>query len=315
MNLTTDLAKKEATRRRSQDEEGAPKKYRASSASQQMSMIKSGSVDEERDKLQVYEEKWRKIREVTGVDDANEVIQKFLSSSDTHKNLEQMTKDSQKRIEYLNEKRAGLKTKLEDLKYSQSSGLGNRRIIDEFLQQLSEAQSKNDRQKQQFERITKILVNVKAGAEHLNDKMAPALGELSVNDSIRKKFIEEIARGEDMTFTEDTNDAVSMSTVSLGTQSNEERQIVNLLSQCFVNISAILDNLPSEDDLYQDALKNADSMDFNQSKNNIRIKIGEEENQDSESEDDDDDKEAELISRMNVKKKAEKILKTKVVKK
>ncbi|KAG2388346.1 hypothetical protein C9374_000510 [Naegleria lovaniensis] len=316
VNLTTDLAKKEATRRRNQDDEGSRKNRSSSSSSQQMlGYSKSGPPDEDRDRLQVLEEKWRKLKEVTGVDDVNEVIQKFLSSSDTHKNLEQMTKDSQKRIEHLTEKKANLKTKLEDLKYSQSSGLGSRRIVDEFIQQLSESQSKNERQKQQFERIAKILVNVKAGAEHLNDKMSPALVELTLDETLRKKFIEEIARGEDMTVADDFNDTVSMSTVSLGTQSNEERHIVNLLAQCYVNVSSILDSLPSEEEMFQDALRNSDSLDFNQSRNNIRIKLSEEVGQDSESEDEDDDKEAELISRMNVKKKAEKILKTKVVKK
>ncbi|KAF0976890.1 hypothetical protein FDP41_004185 [Naegleria fowleri] len=316
VNLTTDLAKKEATRRRNQDEEGTRKNRSSSSSSQQMlGLTKSGPVDEERDRLQILEEKWRKLKEVTGVDDVNEVIQKFLSSSDTHKNLEQMTKDSQKRIEHLTEKRANLKVKLEDLKYSQSSGLGSKRIVDEFIQQLSESQSRNERQKQQFERIAKILVNVKAGAEHLNDKMAPALADLTPDETLRKKFIEEIARGEDMTVSDDYNDTVSMSTVSLGTQSNEERHIVNLLAQCYVNVSSILDSLPSEEEMFQNTLRNSDSIDFNQSKNNIRIKIHEDEGQDSESEDEDDDKEAELISRMNVKKKAEKILKTKVVKK
>ncbi|EFC46989.1 axonemal dynein intermediate chain protein [Naegleria gruberi] len=317
VNLTTDLAKKEANRRRNQDEEGS-KKFRSSSASQQNSSVNKTQVDEERDRLQGLEEKWRKIKEVTGVDDVNEVIQKFLSSSDTHKNLEQMTKESQKRIEHLTEKRAALKARLEDLKYSQSSGLGSRRIVDEFIQQLSEAQSKNERQKQQFERIAKILVNVKAGTEHLNDKMAPALVDLSMAENLSRKFIEEIARGEDISLNAESarDENVSMSTVSLGTQSNEERHIVNLLAQCYVNLSAVLESLPSEEELFQETLKSTDSFDFNQSKNNIRIKINHEDNQDSESEDDDDDKEAELISRLNVKKKAEKLMsKTKVVKK
>jgi len=330
VNLTTDLAKKEANRRRNQDEE-TTRRARSSSSSQQAQMSKS-MVDDERDKYQVMEEKWRKIKEVTGVDDVNEVIQKYLSSSDTHKNLEVMTKESQRRIEQLTEKKSALKAKLEDLKYSQSSGLGSRRIIDEFIQQLTEAQAKNDRQKQQFERITKILVNVKAGVEHLNDKIAPILMEVETDDTLPAKFLQDVTQGE-ISFegnsaSEDQDETyMAMSTASLGTQSNEERQIVNLLAKCFANVSAVVQNTPSEEEMFQETLKNAeqqrsqsysmDTSDLAQSKNNIRIKImGEDDSIDSDSEDEDDDKEGELVSRLTVKKKAEKLMsKTKVPKK
>ena len=330
VNLTTDLAKKEANRRRNQDEE-TTRRARSSSSSQQAQMSKS-MVDDERDKYQVMEEKWRKIKEVTGVDDVNEVIQKYLSSNDTHKNLEVMTKESQRRIEQLTEKKSALKAKLEDLKYSQSSGLGSRRITDEFIQQLTEAQAKNDRQKQQFERITKILVNVKAGVEHLNDKIAPILMEVETDDTLPAKFLQDVTQGE-ISFegnsaSEDQDETyMAMSTASLGTQSNEERQIVNLLAKCFANVSAVVQNTPSEEEMFQETLKNAeqqrsqsysmDTSDLAQSKNNIRIKImGEDDSIDSDSEDEDDDKEGELVSRLTVKKKAEKLMsKTKVPKK
>ncbi|KAL9650952.1 hypothetical protein ABK040_015055 [Willaertia magna] len=321
VNLTTDLARKEASRRKNHDEE-TPKKFRATNLSQQLGISNSSYLDQEREKLQLMEEKWRKIKEVTGVDDANEVIQKCLSSVDTHKNLEAMTKESQKRIEYLTEKRTNLKAQLEDLKYSQSSGLGSRRIVDEFIQQLAEAQSKNERQKQQFERIAKILVNVRAGVEHLNEKMRPALQECTVDSHLRQFFLDEIAKGQDLSPTDEEKDAVNVSTISLGTQSAEEKQTIELLSVCYQNLVTLMEATskimpPNNEDTRDEGQemqssftrKASETVDLNQSKNNIRIKLSErEEIPDTDSESEDDDKEAELISRQNVKKKAEKLI-------
>ncbi|KAL0490655.1 coiled-coil domain-containing protein [Acrasis kona] len=133
----------------------------------------------EMEKVQKAEERWRKIKEVTGVNDANEVIQKYLTSSDTHKNLAAMTKDAQQKIDALVLKRASLKSRLEDMKYSQSSGLGSRRIVDEFMQQLAESSANCERSLTQYERVARILINVKAGIEHLDDKLAVVIGAAS----------------------------------------------------------------------------------------------------------------------------------------
>jgi hypothetical protein len=82
-----------------------------------------------------------------------------------------MTKDAQARIDQLNEEKNHAKAKVEEIKYSGTGSLGSRRIVDEFESHLSEANGKCERNKQKYERIAKILINVKAGVEHLADKL------------------------------------------------------------------------------------------------------------------------------------------------
>jgi len=57
-----------------------------------------------------------------------------------------------------------------------SSTAGNRRIVDEFEQLLSEAKVKSERIRTKYERLTKVMINVKAGIDHLGDKIHMALG-------------------------------------------------------------------------------------------------------------------------------------------
>lgn len=130
-------------------------------------------LEEEQKKITTYEEAFRKIKDATGVSDVNEVIQKFLTQDETHNNLVVMTKEAQARIDALNEEKAQAKAKVEEIKYSGTGSLGSRRIVDEFESHLSEANSKCERNKQKYERIAKILINVKSGVEHLADKLEP----------------------------------------------------------------------------------------------------------------------------------------------
>ena len=94
--------------------------------------------EEEQEKINQYEEAFRKIKEATGVSDVQEVIQKFITQEDTHRNLVEMTKEAQSRIDQLNAEKSELKSKVEELKYSGSGQLGSRRIVDEFETHLTE---------------------------------------------------------------------------------------------------------------------------------------------------------------------------------
>jgi hypothetical protein len=173
IEMTMKLSKREAAKRTRAD---SSTDFNQSLDEKGFGAFGDNRVEAEIEKVQKAEERWRKIKEVTGVNDANEVIQKFLTSSDTHKNLAAMTKDAQQKIDALVLKRATLKSKLEDMKYSQSSGLGSRRIVDEFMQQLTEANASCERSLTQYERVARILINVKAGIEHLDDKLTVILG-------------------------------------------------------------------------------------------------------------------------------------------
>ena len=126
---------------------------------------------EEQEKLRQYEEAFAKIKEATGVTDVQEVIQKFITQEDTHRNLLEMKETTQAKIDSINIERANLKAKLEELKYSGSGQLGSRRIVDEFEAHLQEARHQCEKNCLKYERAAKLLINVKAGVEHLSEKL------------------------------------------------------------------------------------------------------------------------------------------------
>merc|ERR1711959_202585 len=131
----------------------------------------------EEERVNTYESAFRRIKEATGVSDVNEIIQKFLTQEDTLNRLNDLAKESQSRIEQLTEERKRIQQKVVDAKMKSSSTAGNRRIVDEFEQLLSEAKVKSERIRTKYERLTKVMINVKAGIDHLGDKIHMAMGK------------------------------------------------------------------------------------------------------------------------------------------
>lgn len=135
----------------------------------------TASADQEilsqREKVSIYENAFRRIKEATGIEDINEVISKFLTQDETASNLSVMIKDAQARIEALSEDRARVLARVEELRYSGVGSLGSRRIVDEYDAKLSEANSKCERLKKRYDRYTKLLVNGCSGIEHLVERL------------------------------------------------------------------------------------------------------------------------------------------------
>merc|ERR1719223_575361 len=126
---------------------------------------------EERQKVADYGEAFHRIKEATGVSDVNEVIQKFLTQEDTHKNLTSLTRENQSRIDQLMEERRKLRLQVEELKFSSGGNVGRRQVIDDFETHLTEATEKFERSRGKFERMAKMLINMKAGIGHLAEKL------------------------------------------------------------------------------------------------------------------------------------------------
>ena len=61
-----------------------------------MNKISQGRIQEEsrenKRKIDIFQDAFRKIKETTGVSDVNEVIQKIVSQEDTQNNLMELTK-------------------------------------------------------------------------------------------------------------------------------------------------------------------------------------------------------------------------------
>lgn len=138
-------------------------------------MMQQGAAGEEkkehRSKIDIFESAFRKIKEATGVSDVNEVIQKITSQESTTDNLLNLSKENQARLERLQAEHAVLKARVEELKYSGSGGGHRRKLVDDHEQNLVLASTKLERAKLKYERLAKVLIGVKAGVEHLVDKM------------------------------------------------------------------------------------------------------------------------------------------------
>jgi len=126
---------------------------------------------EHRSKIDVFETAFRKIKEATGVSDVNEVIQKIVSQESTTDNLMMLTRENQTKIELLNEEKAALKARVEEIKYSGPGGGHRRKMVDDHEENLSSSAAKLERCRLKYERLAKMLISVKAGIDHLADKL------------------------------------------------------------------------------------------------------------------------------------------------
>lgn len=147
-------------------------------------------ANEERQKLEDYQEAFHAIKEATGVDDVNEVIQKFLTQEDTQKNLAKLTKENQANIDRQSEERRKIRFQVEELKFC---GIANRRqAIDEHESRLAEATEKFDRNRGKFERLAKMLIDMKAGIDHLGEKLSPIKLENETVLELNDETVEEV---------------------------------------------------------------------------------------------------------------------------
>merc|ERR1719274_92160 len=82
------------------------------------SSMSHNEAEEEKLRMQEFEDAFRRIKEATGVLDVNEVIQKFLTQEETQNNLFALTKDNQQRIDQLEKEKEQMKQLVDELKYS-----------------------------------------------------------------------------------------------------------------------------------------------------------------------------------------------------
>jgi len=145
------------------------------------------------------------------------------------------------------------------------------RIVDEFETHLGEAQHQCDKQRAAYERVARILIHVKAGIEHLYDKL-----------SIFKTDMPSIAMNDD--------------------------SVVDVLKQCEAKLMLLLEETAAVADKgmdpNHDALASAAAGSVLLPPNNQRIRIptGDEDDGDLEDEDEGDDED--VLDRSTIKKMA-----------
>jgi len=82
-----------------------------------------------------------------------------------------LTKENQQKIEALNEQKSRIKVHVEEIKYSGPGGGHRRKMVDDHEEQLASAAARLERCRTKYERLAKMLIAVKAGVKHLQDKL------------------------------------------------------------------------------------------------------------------------------------------------
>jgi hypothetical protein len=150
------------------------KKEKKRSSSEKAEGIMNGQYDEAteaEESLTMYEDAFEKIKEATGVADIEEVIHKIVNQEDTQNNLMKLTKENQRKIESLRVTLDTASARVDEIKYSGTGVTQKRKLVDDHEANLTAASTKLERSKLKSERMAAVLINVKAGIEHIMDRI------------------------------------------------------------------------------------------------------------------------------------------------
>uniref|UniRef100_A0A8C4H1W2 Outer dynein arm docking complex subunit 3 n=1 Tax=Dicentrarchus labrax TaxID=13489 RepID=A0A8C4H1W2_DICLA len=127
---------------------------------------------EEEKAISTFEEAFKRIKEATGVTDIQEIAERFISQKETHQHLEKLKEENEKVLQQLKEQKELLRQQFEDMKYSGEAKLSSdHQMLEECEQQLQAQQQRCDAGKEQLDWLVKALSTVRAGVEHLADKL------------------------------------------------------------------------------------------------------------------------------------------------
>uniref|UniRef100_A0A4W5MH89 Outer dynein arm docking complex subunit 3 n=1 Tax=Hucho hucho TaxID=62062 RepID=A0A4W5MH89_9TELE len=167
--------KKEAEDRKAQAERVERRAQRAAMQPDELSSDAQRSatgLGEEERAISTFEEAFRRIKEATGVTDTREVVERFISQGDTQQHLEDLKKENQITLLQLKEDRDRLQEHFQDIKYSGETKLSSgQQMLEDCKRHLQAEQGRRDAAKERLDWLTRTLNTVRAGVEHLSDKL------------------------------------------------------------------------------------------------------------------------------------------------
>ncbi|XP_034748533.1 coiled-coil domain-containing protein 151 isoform X2 [Etheostoma cragini] len=232
---------------------------------------------EEEKAISSFEEAFQRIKEATGVTDIQEIVERFITQKETHQHLEQLREENEKVLQQLKEQKELLNQQFQDMKYSGEAKLSSdRQMLEECEQQLHAQQQKCDASKERLEWLVKALGTVRAGVEHLADKL------------------------QHITLSEDTVADVSP---------DSDEFVVELLTQCELKLQLLQEELHGKD--LAAIMKEMEEEEFyvriegKLPAYNIRVKLPDDQRLDIfNDEDDSEEDEADVISREALKRQS-----------
>jgi len=270
-----------------QQPSGADESTRVKGASQHT--ITEADIEEEQEKIASYEAAFKEIKEATGVADVNEVIQKFITQEETHKNLQAMTRESQTKIDALIVQKMAVQERVQRLKFSVSPDEQSANVT-------THADRKYERQRLKYERLTKVLVSVKAGIQHLSERLEGVKLDEAPLVSDQMRNVENLKL-----------------TVVL-TQVLTDENMVEVLQQCEQRLRIVLEAIRQEEealvrDMGEAALQRNSSLPMEPPVvNNYRVKDAEGVDEAPSEEEFEEDLEEEVVDRESLKKQSGSIL-------
>ncbi|KAM7418616.1 hypothetical protein PAMA_015970 [Pampus argenteus] len=243
---------------------------------------------EEEKTISTFEEAFRRIKEATGVTKIQEIEECFISQKETHQHLEKLKEENKKVLLQLKEQKELLNQQFQDMKYSGEAKLSSdHQMLEECEQRLQAEQQRCDAAKEHMDWLVKTLNTVRAGEEHLADKL------------------------QHITLSEDTVPEMSPDT---------DEYAVELMTQCELKLQLLQEELQGKD---QAAIKKEmEEEEFfvriegKLPAYNTRVKLPEDQRPDLfDNEDESEEDEADIISREALKRQSQLIIDSKSKKK
>nr|XP_029136905.1 coiled-coil domain-containing protein 151 isoform X2 [Labrus bergylta] len=236
---------------------------------------------EEEKVLSTFEEAFRRIKEATGVTDIQEIVERFISQKETHQRLEKLKEDNEKVLQQLQEQKELLNQQFQDMKYSGEAKLSSdQQMLEECEQQLQAQQRRCDACEERLDWLVKTLSTVRAGVEHLADKL------------------------QQITLTEDAVAEVSP---------DSDEFVVELMTQCELKLQLLQEELQGKDQAA--SMKEIEEEEFyiriagKLPAYNTRVKLPEDQSLDLfEDEDESEEDESEVISQEALKRQSQLII-------
>ncbi|XP_017272386.1 coiled-coil domain-containing protein 151 isoform X2 [Kryptolebias marmoratus] len=129
------------------------------------------AAEEER-AVSSFEDAFRRIKDATGVTDIHEIVERFVSQKETHRHLEKLKGENEEVLQQLKEQKELLHRQFEEIRYSGEAKLSKeQQQLEECEQQLQAQQLRCDTAKESLDWLLKTLSTVRAGVEHLAEKL------------------------------------------------------------------------------------------------------------------------------------------------
>ncbi|XP_034543780.1 coiled-coil domain-containing protein 151 isoform X2 [Notolabrus celidotus] len=243
---------------------------------------------EEEKVISTFEEAFRRIKEATGVTDIQEIVDRFISQKETHQHLEKLKEENENMLQQLKEQKELLNQQFQDMKYSgEAKFSSDQQLLEECDQHLQAQQRRCDSSKERLDWLIKTLSTVRAGVEHLTDKL------------------------QHLTLTEDTEADVSP---------DSDEFVVELMTQCELKLQLLHDELQGKD--LAAIMKEMEEDEFyvrierKLPAYNTRVKLPEDHNVDLfQDEDESEEDEGDILSRDALKRQSQLIIDSKSKKK